>query len=365
MSESAENAAGQPQSDSSSGSNAGQAASSYQGEFYTEEPPPPPIQRAFRRGPRPSPLVLGGFALLAALMVTVVLLHHSSDTPSSDSEDLGDGIYKAAGLRGHMLARWDGKLHYQVQIQPIDPTVASSFDFTLANPPRPIDITIRLLDSSGFALCQKTVLVPYNPAQALVAPAGQHPPSGRIARARYEQTLEARQAQIAQLQAQETARVKGQDVFQDQLNSDGQIVALNAKGDFPCERKAFKHVDYWDMVTNFPTLDEQQALMDHQIKQATKQAAEARRTARLANSHRFASAFYMQGDEHVTGYDATRSLLTTGPGTTFYIARRQDQGIAAAWASNFALIHYKCDQQASCALTHSGTTNVIYGKLNQ
>lgn len=346
---------------------AGQAsdANGYQGEFFTEAPPTPQMVKAAARGRKPSPLIFVGFALLAAVMLALVLLHHSDDAPSSDSQDMGEGIYKAAGLRGHMLARWDGKLHYQVQIEPIDPTVASSFDFTLNNLPRPIDITLRLLDSSGFALCQKTVLLPYEPAKALAPPSAAHPPSGKAALARYQQEQAARQAQIAQLQAQEQTRLKGQDVLQRQVNSDGQIVALNAQGDFPCDRKSFKHVDYWDMTTNFPTLDEQQALMNHQAQHAAQQSAEARRATRLANVRRFGSAFYVQGDEHVSSYDASRALLTTNPGRNFYIARKQDQAIVATWAANYVLIHYKCDQQASCALTHSGTPGVVFGKLNQ
>ncbi len=365
MSESAEDQTRQDQpAGAPSAPGSPQPANAYHGEFFTEEPPPPPVQRQVRSLPKPSPLILGGFALLAAVMVALVLFHHSSDTPASDSQDLGDGVYKAGGLRGHMLARWDGKLHYQVQIEPIDPTLASNFNITLSNPPHPIDITLRLLDSSGFALCQKTVRIPFDAAKSL-PPADTHPPKGKAALARFQQEQDARESQIAHLQAQEQDRIKGQDIFQDQMNADGEIVALNAQGDFPCDRKSFKHVDYWDMVTNYPTLDEQQALKDQKEREANRRAAESRRSSRLANAHRFGSAFYVQGDEHVTSYDSARSLLTTSPGRTFSIERKQDQAIAALWASNFALIHYKCDQQASCALTHSGTANAIFGKLNQ
>ncbi len=378
MSEPAESGTGKPVEASAApaqGANSGTPAAEessaqgavpggYHGEFFTEEPPQPEAVKAPRRVPKPSPLILGGFALLAAIMVALVLSHHSSDTPASDSEDLGDAVYKAGGLRGHMLARWDGKLHYQVHIEPIDPTVASTFNFTLSNPPHPIDVTLRLLDSSGFALCQKTVLVPFDAAKSLGS-VDAHPPTGKAALARFQQEQAARQAQIAHLQAQEQDRIKGQDVFQNQLNADGEIVALDAQGDFPCDRKSYRHVDYWDMVTSYPTLDEQQALLNQKQQDADRRATESRRTARLASARRFGSAFYVQGDEHVTSYDAARALLTTSPGRTFSIPRKQDQTIAAAWASNYSLIHYKCDQQASCALTHSGTANAILGKLNQ
>ena len=371
MTESSESGTDQPASNSPSSAPEAQSgpaaagANGYQGEFFTEAPPTPQIAKAAARSSKPSPLLFVGFALLAAVMLALVLLHHSGEAPSSDAQDMGDGIYKAAGLRGHMLARWDGKLHYQVQIEPIDPTVASSFNYTLNNLPRPIDITLRLLDSSGFALCQKTVLLPYDPAKSFAPPASARPPAGKAALARYQQEQAARQAQVAQLTAQEQARLKGQDVFQDQVNADGQIVALNAQGDFPCDRKSFRHVDYWDMTTNFPTLDEQQALMDHQNQMAAKQASDARRASKAANARRFGSAFYVQGDEHVSSYDASRALLTTNPGRNFYIARKQDQATVATWAANYVLIHYKCDQQASCALTHSGTPGVVFGKLNQ
>ncbi len=338
------------------------------GIFHSDAPrtePEPPV--SLRKAPsKQLPLVMAGFAVLLTLLVVLFAFHHNGEeTPSADSQDLGEGIYKPAGLRGHLLVRWDGKLHYQVQIEPIDPTVAAGFNFVLNNPPLPINLTIRLVDSSGFALCQKDVVIPYNPADALppvAVPA--HLPANKAAAARIQQAESARRAQVAQLQAQEDARRHGQDIFYDQRDNDRKIVAIDAQGEIPCSKQAYKHVDYWEITTNFPTLDDQQALMNHNAQQADERARAARRGGAQKNARRPVSGFYIQGDEHITGYDASRELLATSPGRSFFIGRKTDQPIAASWAANFALIHYKCDQHAQCALTHSGTANVIYGRLN-
>lgn len=336
------------------------------GMFHSDAPRTEPEPPARKAPSKELPLVMAGFALLLTLLVSLFAFHHTgAEAPDADSQDLGEGVYKPAGLRGHLLVRWDGKLHYQAQIDPLNPTLAEGFNFVLSNPPLPINLTIRLVDSSGFALCQKDIVIPYNPAQALppvAAPA--HLPANKAAAARIQQAESARQATVAQLQAQEDARRHGQDIFYNQRDNDGQIIAINAQGEIPCSKQAYKHVDYWEITTNFPTLDDQQALMSHNTQQVDEQVRAAHRSAAQKNARRFVSAFYIQGDEHITGYDASRALLATGPGRSFFIDRKTDQPIAASWAANFALIHYKCDQHAQCALTHSGTTNVIYGRLN-
>lgn len=374
MSESNENETGQSASNNATsaagtgGNDTSASQGGYQGLFYSEEPPPPQVQQVVRRrSPKPSPLILGGFALVAAALVALLLLHHpSGDTPSSDSQDLGDGIYKPAGLRGHMLVRWDGKLHYQVQIEPIDPTMESGFDFVLSNPPRPMALTVHLVDSSGFGLCQKDIVIPFNPAQNLSPVAAEAPRhAGKAALARWQQEASARKAQLTQAQLQEQTRERGQDLLQKQVDSNGKIIALNAEGDIPCPKSAFKHVDYWVITTNFPTLDEQQALMDHRKEQAAQRTRAAVQAAKQKFARRMNTAFYMQGDEHVSSYDPTRTMLNTSPGRSFVIARKSDQAIAASWAAGSALVHYKCDQQASCVLTHSGTSSAIYGRVNE
>ncbi len=358
----------QPAPNSSQPDGAQQAASSpgYRGEFFVETPPPAPLKARARSPKQSLPLVWIGAALLVSLLGALVAFHHSSLTPAPDSQDLGDGVFKPAGLRGHMQVRWDGKLHYQVQIQPIDATMESGFTYVLSNPPRPLELTIHLVDSSGFNLCQKDILIPWDPARSLPDLSAEPPTrGGKAALMRWQQESAMRQAQLTSLEVQEQARERGQDLFQPQLDPDGNIIALNAQGEVPCSRQTFKHVDFWEISTNFPTLEEQQALMNRQHQKIDELAQRAQRQARQKFTKRFASAFYVQGDEHITGYDPSNGTLITGPGTTFIVTHPSDWPLAAQWAASSALIHYKCGQQAVCVLTHSGSTSAIYAKMNE
>jgi len=71
----------------------------------------------------------------------------------------------------------------------------------------------------------------------------------------------------------------------------------------------------------------------------------------------------IQGDDRVTEYDAANGLLWAR-GRTFQIDRHSGQVTATVWANNNTLIHYRCDQQANCALTAAGGTAVLHARLS-
>ena len=275
-------------------------------------------------------IVLLGLVVLAAGAVLVLSQKGlKSAKAASDTDDLGSGIANASGLRGHLVTRWQGKTQYMLKIEPIDPRDADRFASVTAHPSKPIAINIRLLDSSGFALCGKEIVLPY--------------------------------------EAKNEVQTNGADVFTNILGSDGKVEALWAQGELPCSPDQYQRFDYWDLSTNFPTLAEQDQSLGHRQKNVDSQqtALEARASARRRLVvKKPLSTFYIEGDDRITSYEPTRGLLVAGPGRSFVIDRKGDQATVADWATDSSLIHFKCDQHANCALRTASGSNVIFGRLS-
>ena len=318
---------------------------------------------------KPPVLLLGGFA---ALIVFGIFVAMTMNKPKEDSTpppgDLGPGIVAADGLRGHLETRWDGnsktgRLVYKLQIVPMEDRWVAGFSHVVSNPPMPMSINMRLLDSTGFALCGKEIDFRFDPQSAAVpvsvAAVGANGKKLSVAE-RNAAMQAARQNQVAQMQAAETAREQGKDIFQNQIAADGQVAAINAQGSLPCSPDQYKRANYWDFNTNFPSLDEQAQLLDPRAHaKEFNVPGHQKRTA-----PKWGDGFVIQGDDRVTGYDQARGLLWAED-RTFAIDKRFGQTTAAAWASNYTLIHYKCDQHASCALTAAGQAAVLHARLSE
>jgi hypothetical protein len=325
---------------------------------------------AVRRSPKRSSragLLLGGvFAMFVVGMGALVLLTHKGpDGPRNpvESDDLGAGIANASGLRGHLVTRWQGKAQYMLKIEPLDPRDNEGFATATANPPGPISINIRLLDSSGFALCGKEIDMHYDPRAGR---ANQALPKNK---SEAEKAAALHQADFDRASAQEKARESGKDVFQNILGSDGAVEALWAQGDLPCSPDQYKRFDYWDLSTNFPTIAAQQQLLGHHRPGATDTDRSESERAANAAQHRKPppkpqSAFYMEGDDRAIAFEPGRNLLTMGPGKTFTVVRTVDLATAASWADDSSLVHYTCDQHSTCALKRAGSASVILARLD-
>ncbi|MDE3186112.1 MAG: hypothetical protein KGM96_01145 [Acidobacteriota bacterium] len=310
------------------------------------------------------PLALAGFALLALVFIAVLVMSRSK--PKTDADDWGSAVSHVSGLQGHLIARWNGKAEYQLGLKPVDPTESAQFAYAAANPPEPLYLNVRLLDQAGFQICSKQVLFAFDPAKSAPPPisdAGPHAKKAVAERIAHEQA--AQKAQLQSLQAQEQAREHGNDIFQNELGEDGKIVAVNAHGTLPCTAEQYKRVDYWDFATNFPTVADQDALLHHLKEKQARKELEARMAARRKKAAVMLSAFYQEGEDRATRYEAASAVLGTADGKSFYIAKTSDQATAASWASESSLIHYKCDQRANCALKHAGSTTVIYARQNE
>ncbi|MGA7857813.1 MAG: hypothetical protein WCA11_07805 [Terracidiphilus sp.] len=298
----------------------------------------------------------GLMVLLVGLLVIGVaayaVLGTKKSAPKSDSEDLGAGIDNASGLRGHLVAGWKGNVEYQLRIEPIDPRENAGFAVVTANPQAPISIHVRLLDSSGFVLCSTDIVLPFDPSKAHPNPASEA--KGAEAQAQFKQALE-------------QAGAGGKDVLYTETGADGKIDALNAKGVLPCSEDEYRRFDYWDFSSNFPTLAEQDVLLGHKpakIEEANEFAVPKARPRRKAVK-KGQTAFYIEGDDRIVAWDSSRDVLDGDAGHRFSIPRKSDQVIAAAWAEDNSMIHYKCDPHAVCALIHAGSASVVMARLNE
>jgi hypothetical protein len=316
---------------------------------------------------KPNLVLIGGFAALVifAIFVLFTMRSKSSGPPPGD---LGPGIVAAAGLRGHLDTRWDGnaktgRLAYQLRIEPMEDRWGAGFSKAITASPVPLSVNIRLLDQTGFALCGKEVDFRFDPRNAAVpvsvSPVGAN--GKKLSLAEHNAAMEAaRQSQINQMQAAEATREQGKDIFQNQTTDEGQVTAVNAQGALPCSPDQYKRADYWDFNTNFPTLAEQADLLDP--KAAAQRAKELAAPGQKRTVAKWGDGFVIQGDDRVTGYDSVRGLLWAEQ-KTFAIDKRYGQATASAWAGNYTLIHYKCDQHANCALTAAGQSSVLHARL--
>ena len=306
---------------------------------------PAPVARKLPR----IPLVAAGFALL--LLLVIFIFFQNRPKPNLQSDDLGPGIANGPGLKGHLVTKWEGKAKYQLRLEPIYLRQIEGFTRVVANPPQPLSINIRLLDATGFALCGKEILFPFDPAKAAPGAKG---------------------ANLEGQAAAEVQREHGQDIFQSQTTDEGLIEAVNAQGDLPCSVKDYQRADYWDFTTNFPNLADQEALLNGQKIGAAPPAeantqSPAQRQSRKAAAHRKPYSkpmgdFYIEGDERVSDYDPPSGTLEAG--RSFFIDRKTEQAIAADWATNSSLIHFSCDQHEACTLTHPGSSAVIHARLS-
>ena len=324
---------------------------------------------------KPIPIwLIGGFAALILFAVFVVYTATKPKDNAPPPGDMGPGIVAASGLRGHLTTRWDGgrkdgKLVYQLHVEPMEDRWQEGFSRAVLEPPQPLLINIRLLDATGFALCGKEIPFHFNPqnvrvqvpATPLIGPNGKK----LTATERNAAYQSARQNVIAQMQTAAAARENGKDVFQSQTGPDGLVTAANVQGTLPCSPDQYQKASYWDMNTNFPTLDEQAALLDPRAaaQQARESSDPGASRARKRVNYRPTTGFVIQGDDRVTEYDSARGQLWTH-GKTFQIDRMVGQATAMAWANNNTLVHYSCDQQANCALTAPGGSAVLHARLN-
>jgi len=180
--------------------------------------------------------------------------------------------------------------------------------------------------------------------------------------------MQAEQADFDRRQAEEAAREKGKDLFQNQLDASGKVVSITAKGDVSCPADSYDRVATWSFVPDFPTLDEQDEMVSLQpdSKQAAQRAAAQRARRRMAYkppSNGFTFAF--EGDDAVVDYDAAAGEMQTRAGKTFMIDKKGNESDVAIWQEYPAYFHYRCEQAtSSCTLNRAGSA-VLHATLKR
>jgi hypothetical protein len=292
--------------------------------------------------------------LIAVLLATGILIipgipsAASMFKPPSPVNDLGAAPFSAAGLVGHLVLQSEGKLQYKLHIEPSSVQQQEGFSATVSAQPQPLEVNFVLKDSSGFALCGKQVLLPYGDTQ---------PPAPSQAKPGSKAAIEAAAAEDAR--ARELDREKGKDLFQNDEDSEGRIIALNAQGDLACTPDAYKKIDYWDFTTNFPPVATQVEILAHPGRSghAAHSSSEPGKPA---------PGFYIEGDDIIRSYDADRGLIQTTSGKAYFVdSKKGKQPDLTGWAVSSAPIHYRCDSNGVCTLTRTGSGITVHAHLNK
>ncbi len=295
-------------------------------------PPPPSGPKSAVSGLRVKLLTVA-IGLGCAALAAMVILALTKPKPPPPYIDLGAARFDAAGLKGRLVAQWEGSAAYELYLDPFDQDGIPGFEAVAQDPPRQLTLTVRLLDSSGGVACEKLILLPApappgaapDPAQAL---APQITPTGDTA-----------------------VNVAGDD---------GKIDEIDLTGGLPCSEKAYRRLAGWDFSTNFPTVQEQQDWIKHEDELA--ESRKRHRTRRFAQPFRRLPA-PIEGDDVIVGDNPSSRTLSTSGGLVFLVRPGAARNGSAEWQIFPAPIHYRCDKKGFCILTRIRSGTVLPARL--
>ncbi len=127
------------------------------------EPPPVEQKEADQKAEKSKraaallPILL--ILVLAGLAFLIIPKLMKSNAPPQYPR-FGNPQIRFSRFGARLIARWEGSTAYELYIDPLDPQQAAGFQAVVVNPPRPVSVVIRLLDSTGAVACQKEVVLP-------------------------------------------------------------------------------------------------------------------------------------------------------------------------------------------------------------
>lgn len=308
-----------------------------------------------------------GLGILLGIVAAAVFLHSSGPAVAND---LGPVTSSGAGLRGRLFTKWEKTFQYRLTIEPSYQEQVAGFSFAAGNPTRPYSIDIHLQDSQGFVLCSKQIVLRYDPRNpAALAASNPAPAAGNTDADTAPNGQPAPGVDFAQLDAQEAAREKGKDIFQNQIGPNGQIESMSAQGELPCPKESYEKATNWTLTPDFPSVAEQDAMLKHpQATQAStallaSKAAQARkkRTAKVAPN---TSQFFVEGDDAIIDFDIAAGTIATRGGRIFSIGVPSAEENALKGHDFPLRIHYRCDQTTACTITSDGA-GVLHARLRK
>lgn len=332
-------------------------------EFSEAAPPPEPMRpmrpaRGFdsatmNRLPQVA-MVLLGAGILAVIIFTVLMFNKPTST-APPFQDLGPGVSNIAGLKGHLVTRWQKGVQYQITFEPLFGIYKPGFSYAVGHPPGPLWVDIRLLDSTGYALCGKRIGFRYNPGRTDVHLTLLREPAPRVVKVSDTAPATPSTGGKAQPKAGH-----GIDTFQNEMGDNGQVASVYAQGELPCSEAQYKKFNYWDFSTNFPSIEKQDALMKAPAIAAARAAAAAHEAELRKDAQ--SPHYFVEGDATVRDFDSSTATLESGNGQHFIVVKKNEAATANAWAANNAQIHYKCDTLANCMLTRAGDGRIVNAK---
>jgi len=281
--------------------------------------------------------------------------------------DLGPVTSDAVGLKGRLFVKWDETLHYRVGFVPTYPDQNPGFSLAAGNPPRPVSITIQLRDIQGFELCSKEIVLHYDARRAAafepLAHGEERAPGSDLAGAL------ANGLEEAHMDAEEAQREQGRDMFELEVGQNGQIAAINAKGELPCTRSNYEDATSWSFVPNFPSLAEQ-AEMVKKLRERREQ--EENRVYETASAHKPRIAkpapntvqFFIEGDDSIVDFDPSNGNIVSRGRKLFSIDKSGAEAALLRGSDLPMRIHYRCDQNGSCSLMSLGA-GVLHARLRR
>jgi hypothetical protein len=305
------------------------------------EPPPVEQKEADPKGAKSKraaallPILI--ILVLAALGFLLIPKMMKSNAPLQ-YVDLGTRRFDSAGLGARLIARWEGSTAYELYIDPLDPQQAAGFQAVAVNPPHPISVVIRLLDSTGAVACQKEVELP-TPAPITDS----------------SNTSQA-------LLPMQTA---GGDMIQNIAGPDGQIAEITITGGLPCSLKQYQSLATWQFFTNFPTLDDQDNWLKHQ--KLTEAAANKKSHPEDGGSGFSARSLHLpaaiEDDDVIVGENPQRGTLDTEGGRVFMVGVTGLRNRTAEWQVFPAPVHFHCDKNGACVLTRVNSRSSLQARL--
>jgi hypothetical protein len=288
-------------------------------------------------------VVIAGVVAVAALAFLLVFAIPMFLKPKVDNlyVDLGTERYDPAGLGGRLIAQWTGSTAYKFTIDPLDPEQIPDFQAIIANPPHAITFTLRLKDATGGIACQKDIVIPgtqesSDPADQAQAMTPHNTPTG--------------------------------DTIQDVTGNNGQIGEMVLSGALPCTVEAYKKIVAWDFTTDFPPLSDQKDWKKHEdkveadAKKAESGGASAPRTYAGYTLVKSLSS-PIEADDVIVSDNPSKGVVATGGGRAFLVGTSVLVNPALDWQIFPADVHYRCEKNAFCTLTRTGSRSVVRAHL--
>ena len=280
------------------------------------------------------------FILVLGVLAALVIPKLTKSKAPALYVDLGTRRFDSAGLGARLIARWEGSAGYQLYIDPLDPQQTAGFQAVTVNPPHPVSVVIRLLDTTGAVACQKEVVLPTS-----APPAGSSGSSSSDALAPMQTTTG--------------------DTVQNIAGPDGQIAEVTITGGLPCSLKQYQSLAAWEFFTNFPSLDEQDDWLKHH---KLNDAANGRKShSAMADLDSPRAALHLPAaiddDDVIVGDNPSQGTIDTQGGRVFLVGVIGMRNRSAEWQVFPAPVHFHCDKNGACVLTRVNSRTILQARL--